>query len=63
MNPATIALVIGLIEEAIKEEPAIAAELQALFSKPNPTPEDWQALRTKVLSQSFEQIAPDAPTA
>ena len=62
MNPATIALIIGLIEEAIKMEPTIAAELQAIFSKPDPTPADWAALKGRVLSQSFEALAPDAPT-
>ena len=62
MNPAMIALVISLVEEAIKVEPAIAAELQSLFSKPSPTPADWQALRAKVLGESFESLAPDAPT-
>ena len=63
MNPATIALVIQLVELAIKEAPAIQAELQAIFSKPNPTPEDWAALKAKVLAQSFESLAPDAKTA
>ena len=62
MSPATIALIIGLVEEAIKVEPALAAELQALFSKPDPTPADWLALKTRVLGQSFESLAPDAKT-
>jgi hypothetical protein len=61
MNPATLALIIGLVEEAIKYEPAIAAEIQSIFSKPNPTPADWLALREKVLSESFASLAPDAP--
>lgn len=62
MTPETIALVIGLVELAIKEEPAIAAELQAIFNKPNPTPEDWAALKRRVTVTSFENLAPDAPT-
>jgi hypothetical protein len=62
MNPATIALIIGLVEEAIKLEPAIAAELQSLFNKPQPTPEDWLALRERIMTQSFESLAPDAKT-
>lgn len=61
MNPATIGLIIGLVEEAIKMEPAIAAELKALFAKNNPTPEDWLKLKVRVMSQSFESLAPDAP--
>ena len=62
MNPATIALIIGLVEEAIKLEPAIAAELQSLFNKPQPTPADWMALRERIKTQSFESLAPDAKT-
>ena len=62
MTPATIALIISLVEEAIKIEPAIAAELKAIFSKTDPTPADWLALKSKVLGQTFESLAPDAPT-
>lgn len=62
MSPATIALIVQLVELAVKEAPAIATELQAIFSKPNPTPEDWAALRAKVAAQSFESLAPDAKT-
>jgi hypothetical protein len=60
MNPATIALVIGLVEEAIKEAPAVAAEIKTIFANGNPTPDDWAALKAKVLSQSFESLAPNA---
>ena len=61
MTPATLALIIGLVEEAIKIEPAIAAELQTIFSKKDPTPADWLALKDKVMNQTFEGLAPDAP--
>lgn len=60
MSPAAIALIISLVEEAIKDYPAIAADLTAIFSKPNPTPEDWLALRAKVLSEDFAALAPNA---
>jgi hypothetical protein len=50
MNPALIAAVLSLVEEAISQEPAIAAALQNIFSKPNPTPEDWAAVRAAVLA-------------
>jgi len=63
MNPAMLALIVGLVEQAIKLEPTIAAELKAIFTKTDPTPADWLALRTRVLGQSFESLAPDAPTA
>ncbi len=62
MNPATIALIIGLVEEAIKDYPAIVAEFKTIFSKTNPTPEDWLALKASVQAQTFESIAPDAKT-
>jgi plasmid maintenance system antidote protein VapI len=60
MTPTTIALIIGLLEEAIKVSPAIAAELKTIFAKPDPTPQDWLNLKSKVLGQSFESLAPDA---
>lgn len=60
MTPATLALIIGLVEEAVKLEPSIVAELQSIFSKPDPTPADWLALKAKIQGQTFEQLAPDA---
>jgi hypothetical protein len=60
MNPAMLAIVVSLVEEAIKQEPAIVAEFQNIFSKPNPTPEDWQALRVKVLAKSYGDYVPDS---
>ena len=63
MNPATIALILGLVEELIKNQPAITAELKSIFSKADPTPADWQTLKLKVMEQTFESLAPDAKTA
>jgi hypothetical protein len=60
MNPQLIALIIQLVELAIQEEPAIALELHDIFSTPNPSAADWQALREKVLGESFESLAPNA---
>lgn len=63
MNPALIPLILGLVELLVKEAPAVAAELQALFgSKKEPTAEDWALLRARVLAASFEKLAPDAKT-
>ena len=62
MDPATISLIIGLVELAVKAEPALAAELQTIFNNPNPTPDDWAALKAKVTGTSFESLAPDAKT-
>lgn len=62
MTPATLALIVGLIEEAIKVEPLIATELSKIFSKTNPVPADYMALKLRVLGIPFEALAPDAPT-
>ena len=35
-------------------------ELSALFSAPDPKPEDWVRLRERVLTTPFETLAPDA---
>lgn len=58
MPPATIALIIALVEEAIKVEPQVAAGLQSIFSKANPTPEDWQTLRANALAKSYADYVP-----
>ena len=60
MTPALLALLISAIEEAIKIEPALAAEIRALFAKENPTPQDWLDLRARVLGESFAALAPNA---
>lgn len=62
MNPATITLIIALVQEAIKAEPAIAEMLKNIFNKPNPTPADWLELKARVLGTPFEALAPDAKT-
>ena len=59
MTPAAIALIVQLLQLAITEEPAIQAQLTALFAKANPTPADWEALRTTVLAKSYAQLVPD----
>jgi hypothetical protein len=59
MSPAIIAGIISLVEELVTESPAIYAELQTIFAKSNPTPVDWELLRTKIVSDSFAKLAPD----
>ena len=53
-------LVLALVQEAIKNYPALSADLKAFFSKENPTPEDWLGLKTRCLAATFESLAPDA---
>lgn len=58
MTPAVLQLVFFILEEAIKEEPALVADLQGIFSKANPTAADWAALRAKVGAKSYADYVP-----
>lgn len=58
MTPQLIFAIIALVQEAITLEPELQAQLQTIFSKPNPTPEDWQALRLQVLGKSYADYVP-----
>lgn len=60
MEPEVLNLVIMGIEFVVNEEPTVAAELKAIFSKPNPTPDDWKAMRAAVLAKSYEQLVPNS---
>lgn len=53
MSPETITLVISLVEELIKEEPAIAADIQSIFSSGNPTAEQWATLRASIAAGKY----------
>jgi hypothetical protein len=56
-NPV-VSLGLFAIEEAIKQEPAIAQELQALFATGTVTPEQIAALRAKIASESYAGFVP-----
>jgi hypothetical protein len=58
MNPAFIAMVLSMVEQLIENEPEIAAELKAIFTKDNPTPADWLALHQKVLAKTYADYVP-----
>ncbi len=58
MSPATIALIIQLVQLAIQEYPAFQADLTALLNKNNPTADDWAALLTSVQGESYKQFVP-----
>ncbi|MDE3068614.1 MAG: hypothetical protein KGJ60_13850 [Verrucomicrobiota bacterium] len=60
MTPTLLTLVVSLVEEAVKIAPAAAADFQAIFSKSNPTPADWEALRAKVQSKGYFDYVPDS---
>ena len=58
MPPESLQLALFIIEEGIKLEPAVADELRALFTKADPTPADWAALRAKVVSKNYAAYVP-----
>lgn len=58
MDPVTAGLVIDGIELAIKESPTFIADLEVLFSKGTPTLADIQALRAKVVSETYAGFVP-----
>lgn len=60
MDPATIALIVGLVEAAIKDSPELIAEFKALFAKDTVVPQDWLDLKAKVLSMSYAQYVSDS---
>jgi hypothetical protein len=60
MPPAVLALVFSLVEEAVKITPGLVTAFQDIFSKSNPTPDDWAALRAKVLAGSYADYVPDS---
>ena len=60
MTPEMLSLLFFILEEAIKEEPAIAADLQSIFSKASPTAADWAALRAKVTAKGYGDYVPDS---
>lgn len=60
MDAATIALILQLVEAAIANEPAIAADLQALFASGAPTTAQWAALRASVAAETYGTFVPSS---
>lgn len=58
MSPATLALIVGLVEEAIKDTPGLIVDFKKIFGTADPTSADWQGLKAKVASESYEQYVP-----
>lgn len=56
MNPA---LLITIIQLAIKAVPSLVSELRLLLSKGDPTDADWDALKEKV-SKSYDDYIAEA---
>jgi len=51
-------LAIFILQEAVQNAPAIYAELQKLFTKSDPTPEDWADLRARVKAKDYRAYVP-----
>ncbi len=49
-----------LLQEAIEYEPAIAAEIQSLFSKGVPTEDEWAALHARIAGKTYRDYVPDS---
>jgi hypothetical protein len=58
MPPESLQLALFILQEFIKNEPAIAGEIKSLFTKADPTPNDWHALRARILARSYESFVP-----
>ena len=59
MPPAAM-IGLQLLEVAITEEPAVAAELSTLFAKGIPTAADFAAFRARVASESYAEFVPNS---
>ena len=59
MSPALLAVIVSLVEEAIKLEPGVVAAFKSIFAKDNATPADWQAVKDAVLASRYEDFVPD----
>jgi hypothetical protein len=53
MSPAYAQLVLFGLQELIQHAPELAADIQALLTKPDATPADWEALRARVKAKSY----------
>lgn len=58
MPPQALSLALFILEAAIKDAPALAAELKVLFTKTDPTPDDWAALHLRVAAKTYRDYVP-----
>jgi len=56
MPPQLLSLICFGLQELITHEPEIAAEIKALFTKSDPTKEDWQKLHDKVSKRYCDYV-------
>ena len=60
MTPAMLALIFSLVEEAVKLEPQIAAELTSLLSGPDTSPAAWEAKRAEIAGRTYAALVPNS---
>lgn len=60
MTPQTIALIVALIAEVVKDAPGVAAALSKILTKEARTPADWEALRLAILSEDYSSLVPQS---
>lgn len=58
MTQIALSLIVGLVEEAIKDAPGLIVDFKKIFSTADPVNADWQGLKAKVASESYEQYVP-----
>jgi hypothetical protein len=54
-----VTTILALLQFVITEEPKVADSLQRLFSKRQPTPEDWKAERDLIAAMDFDKLVPN----
>lgn len=56
MSPVAIAAVIQLLVELVKVSPEVSSELRAFFNKDNPTQQDFDNLKRRVMLMTLEEM-------
>ena len=60
MNSILATAILTAFEQLLKLAPALIIDLQAIFSKTDPTGADWQALKDKVSSRDYWSYVKDS---
>lgn len=59
MSPTTIALIVSLVQEAIKVAPTVKDSLARILNGQG-TPAEWDALRAEVMALNYADLVPDS---
>jgi hypothetical protein len=58
MDPATLSLVVGLVQVAIQQTPGLISDFQKLFASGNPTQADFEALKASIAAETYGSFVP-----